>query len=54
MAMFEDWGVCIPMPSDFEYETEMNWFGSIVCYIFLFILFPVLNIGKVIYWLFHV
>ena len=48
------WDVCVPMPSDFECYTEMNWFGCIVCYILLFILFPIWNIGKFIYWSFHV
>lgn len=46
--------VFVPMPSDLECYTDMNWFGSIVCYMLLFILFPIWNIGKVIYWLFHI
>ena len=46
--------VFIPMPSDLKYNTDMNWFGCIVCYIGLFILFPILNICKVVYWLFHI
>ena len=54
IAAFEDWCACIPMPSDFKFETNMNWFGSIICYIVLFIIFPILNIGKVIYWLSHI
>lgn len=47
-------GVCIPMPRDIKNNTKMNWFGCIVCYILLFIIFPIFNIGKFIYWLFHV
>ncbi len=54
-AYFHDnWNVFVPMPKDFKYMTSMNWFGCIVCYIFLFLLFPVFNICKFIYWLFHV
>lgn len=47
-------GVNVPMPKDIKNNTKMNWFGCIVCYIGLFILFPIQNIGKLIYWLFHV
>lgn len=54
-AGFKDvFGVYVPMPKDFKNNTNMNWFGCIVCYIFLFILFPILYIGKLIYWLFHI
>ncbi len=52
--MYDAWNVFIPMPKDIKDNTEMNWFGCIVCYILLFILFPVWNIGQFIYWLFHI
>ena len=52
--LYDKWYEFVPMPKDIKCHTDMNWFGSIVCYIFSFILFPVLNIGKVIYWLFHI
>lgn len=52
--LYDKWDVFVAMPSDFKCYTDMNWFGSIVCYIGLFILFPILNIGKLIYWLFHI
>ena len=48
------WNVYIPMPKDFKNNTEMNWLGCVVCYIGLFILFPIQNICKLVYWLFHV
>ncbi len=48
------WDVYVPMPKDFKHNTDMNWLGCIVCYILLFILLPIPNIGKLIYWLFHV
>ena len=53
-GLSDDWNVFVPMPIDFKYYTKMNWLGCIVCYIFLFILFPLFNIGKVVYWMFHV
>lgn len=53
-GLYDSWGVFVPMPRDFKCKTEMNWFGCMVCYILLFILFPILNIGKLIYWLFHI
>lgn len=52
--VYDVWDTFIPMPSDFKCYTNMNWFGCVVCYTLLFILFPILNIGKVIYWLFHI
>ena len=54
-ALFADeWYAFIPMPGDFRDNTEMNWFGCIVCYIFSFLFFPIPNICKFIYWLFHI
>lgn len=52
--LYDKWYQFVPMPKDIKYHTDLNWFGSIVCYILLFILFPLCNIGKVIYWLFHI
>lgn len=52
--LYEKWYTVIPLPSDFKDETDMNWFGCIICYLLLFILFPILNICKFIYWLFHI
>jgi hypothetical protein len=48
------WHVLVPMSKDFKNNTKMNHFGCIVCYILLFIIFPIWNIGKVVYWLFHI
>lgn len=48
------WNVYIPMPKDIKDNTEMNWFGCIVCYIGLFILLPIWYICKLVYWLFHI
>ena len=53
-SLNDKWYVFVIMPSDLKYHTDMNWFGCIICYIGLFILFPILNICKVIYWLFHI
>jgi len=50
----DKWNVLVPMPSDFKDNTEMNWFGCVICYLVLFILFPIWNICKLIYWLFHI
>jgi hypothetical protein len=50
----DKWDVLVPMPSDFKDNTEMNWFGCVICYLVLFILFPISNICKLIYWLFHI
>ena len=50
----DSWGMFVPMPSDIKYCTEMNWSSCIICYILAFILFPIFNIGKLIFWLFHV
>ncbi len=52
--LYDEWCEFVPMPKDIKDNTEMNWFGCIVCYILLFILFPILYIGKLIYWLFHI
>lgn len=52
--LYDAWDVFVPMPSDIKDKTEMNWLGCVVCYILLFILFPISNIGKLIYWLFHI
>jgi len=52
--LYDKLDVFVAMPSDIKDNTDMNWFGCIVCYILLFILFPIVNIGKVIYWLFHI
>ena len=52
--LYDAWDTFIPMPSDFKCYTNMNWFGCIICYIGLFILFPIENICKFVYWLFHV
>ena len=53
-GFYSVFGVCVPMPKDIKNNTKMNWFGCIICYIGLFILFPIENICKVIYWLFHI
>ncbi|MBO7691969.1 MAG: hypothetical protein J6T10_04955 [Methanobrevibacter sp.] len=53
-CFYSAFGVCVPMPKDIKNNTKMNWFGCIVCYIGLFILFPIQNICKLVYWLFHV
>lgn len=49
-----EWDVYVPMPKDFKYHTKMNWLGCVICYILLFILLPIPNICKLIYWLFHI
>lgn len=48
------WNVYIPMPKDIKDNTNMNWFGCIVCYMVLFILLPIWYICKLVYWLFHI
>ena len=41
------------LPSDLKKKSEMNWFGCIVCSLILFIIFPILYLGELIYILFH-
>lgn len=47
-------GEFILTPKDLRYETDMNWFGCITCYILLCVFAPFNIIIKLIYVLFHI
>jgi hypothetical protein len=50
----ESWNVLTPMPKDLKDNTEMNWFGCIICFILLFLMCPLFYIPKIIYWICHI
>ena len=53
-AMSDGSSIKLPLPNDLKEDTDMNWFGAWLSFIFLFLLFTVEYIIKLVYLLCHI
>lgn len=49
-----DGGIINLLPADLHRVTDMNWVGCTIVSLLAFVVFPILYIGKLIYFLFHI